>query len=413
MSKPAYSKPPHSAQRTAIRTPSKPVAPSVYRPQPPPKVLQTKMATVQRLPGGLTKNAPVAPPAYRPQPLPKVLQRSAAPSPPARQTVQARMKHVAAKASQPGITQGRVQSVRPGAPPNAAVKRPVPPPVYRPEPGPNVLQRKCAPGQKMRKPQMPGNTAQRRLGIQGRGVVQRKFIANGAKATDFLTLIKYNSTQRDKIDAVERSDELNVQVTISHQPPPNLNDEILGVTNAVIDTNTGPVILNGSVDLDKDTLPAKLKGMRSMEIFVELYENFPTDRGLQQVPFSRQLFSMIHEFERHVFPFVDLYTSIQTASFNSQLFQDDSGFAKLSGELLQNPGPHGAVAQHVSPELAARTRITQENILASLGQQAASDEDHVKVQRLRADLAGQLDRDTRGRGVNMDAMNQHYQALRR
>ncbi|HKC63357.1 MAG TPA: hypothetical protein VKB86_06955 [Pyrinomonadaceae bacterium] len=57
----------------------KPLAPPAYRPQQPPKVLQTKMpasrpASQSGKPGSTTP----APPAYRPQPVPKVLQTKAA-----------------------------------------------------------------------------------------------------------------------------------------------------------------------------------------------------------------------------------------------------------------------------------------------------------------------------------------------
>jgi hypothetical protein len=51
-----------------------PVAPPVYRPQPTPKVLQTKAAKTQPERGIQTQRTPVAPPVYRPQSTPKSLQ---------------------------------------------------------------------------------------------------------------------------------------------------------------------------------------------------------------------------------------------------------------------------------------------------------------------------------------------------
>ena len=56
-----------------------PTAPPVYRPQPVPKVLQTKMkvAVANHQPvnqSGGARPVPAAPPVYRPQPVPKVLQ---------------------------------------------------------------------------------------------------------------------------------------------------------------------------------------------------------------------------------------------------------------------------------------------------------------------------------------------------
>ena len=63
-----------------------PVAPPVYRPQPVPKVLQTKKAHTAQSGAVQKRVTPAAPPAYRPQPVPKVLQQkkrleNTAPSP--------------------------------------------------------------------------------------------------------------------------------------------------------------------------------------------------------------------------------------------------------------------------------------------------------------------------------------------
>ena len=52
----------------------RPVAPAVYRPQPVPKVLQTKSSLPQSSQQPQSKRQPVAPPVFRPQPTPKVLQ---------------------------------------------------------------------------------------------------------------------------------------------------------------------------------------------------------------------------------------------------------------------------------------------------------------------------------------------------
>lgn len=441
--------------------PQPPAAPPAYRPQPSPGVLQRSMAQAQTLRqaprAGLE---PAAPSASRPGRAPGVIQdkassaRQCPPSgrPPQRPVPPPVYRPVPQRVLQPKSALAA-----------QAHKPPRAPAVYRPQPTPRVLQTKCPAGQQPRQARpcalpaaarprpaspaqatwppppvrtaTPGHVAQLRAGhwpegrgvgagssrpqrpqcgpdTQRRGVVQRKFTFNGEKAQDFLNLIKYNSTQKDKISTVEQSNELNVDVKVSQSPPPQLNDEILGVTLAVIETNTTPVILNGSVGLNKHTLPGQLKSMKGMEIFVELYENFPSTGGPQQVPQSRQIFSMVHEFERHVFPFVDLYTSINMAKFNSDVLSDETDFATLSNELLKDVSSYGAVAQHVSPELAARTRLTQENILNSLEQAATSHEEMTKVNKLREEMTHLLQQDTQGRGVNMTAMEQQYQTLK-
>lgn len=89
----------------------RPVAPPVYRPQPLPKVLQTKKAIGYNPHARQSPRPPVAPPSYRPQPLPRVLQTK--------------------KFGTPQLM-------------FEARKPPVAPPVYRPQPTPAVLQRKAA-----------------------------------------------------------------------------------------------------------------------------------------------------------------------------------------------------------------------------------------------------------------------------
>lgn len=96
----------------------KPVAPPVYRPQPTPKILQTKTATgrqpqPQQQPAPV-RNTPAPPPVYRPQPAPKVLQPKSA-----------------------GGARAAAELKAPARPPQA-------PAVYRPQTQPRVCQLKSA-----------------------------------------------------------------------------------------------------------------------------------------------------------------------------------------------------------------------------------------------------------------------------
>jgi hypothetical protein len=93
-------------QRLLPQTQAKqPVAPAVYRPQPTPKVLQTKM-NVAKQPGNQpfarSNTTPAAPPVYRPQPVPKVLQTKAAATPPSRAGQTSRPPPIAPPASRQG-----------------------------------------------------------------------------------------------------------------------------------------------------------------------------------------------------------------------------------------------------------------------------------------------------------------------
>jgi hypothetical protein len=133
-------KPPHAVKR--------PAAPSVYRPHPTPKVLQTKTATNLNSQTAQLKAVPKAPPVYRPQPVPKVLQakRPDAPRPAAsspRRTPTA--PPVYRPQSTPKCLQLKTAGQRPTGQPGH--RAPTPPPVYRPQPAPKVLQLKTAAGQ--------------------------------------------------------------------------------------------------------------------------------------------------------------------------------------------------------------------------------------------------------------------------
>jgi hypothetical protein len=113
-----------AAQRRAAS-----VAPPVYRPQPPPKILQGKMAhgeaKSERPP--LKRQTPMAPPAYRPQGVPKVLQTK---------TNGNRQPQKAQQKAQPA-------------------QRPETPPVYRPQAKPKLLQPKMSPAPPPRSQSQP------------------------------------------------------------------------------------------------------------------------------------------------------------------------------------------------------------------------------------------------------------------
>jgi hypothetical protein len=128
---------------TTPQKPKLPSAPPVYRPQPVPKVLQTKTTTNHHSQKPQSGHQPVAPPAYRPQPTPKVLQvktaaRQQPPSPQLKNSPAAPPVYRPQPA--PRVLQAKTAVARgSGTIPGRA---PVAPPVYRPQPVPHVLQLK-------------------------------------------------------------------------------------------------------------------------------------------------------------------------------------------------------------------------------------------------------------------------------
>jgi hypothetical protein len=112
----------------------RPIAPPVYRPQPPPKVMQGKMRY-----GAANRKPPVAPSVYRPQQAPKVLQtkRSAGQSPQAGQAPrQPVAPPVYRRQKKPVVAQAKAAN------PCQIKTSPTAPQPYRPQRTPKVLQAK-------------------------------------------------------------------------------------------------------------------------------------------------------------------------------------------------------------------------------------------------------------------------------
>ena len=130
----SHVKPGVTQLKTAVSAQSvkRPAAPTAFRPQPTPKVLQTKSSSARRPPAAHSPRAPVAPPVYRPE-AKKVVQpkvasaqrKSPTPPPPYR----------------PGQKRVAQPKMAAAAQAPAAAKTP---PVYRPRPAPKVLQMKQA-----------------------------------------------------------------------------------------------------------------------------------------------------------------------------------------------------------------------------------------------------------------------------
>lgn len=117
-----------------------PAAPPVYRPQPVPKVLQTKMP-VSHPTVNHSKQTPAPPPVYRPHPVPHVLQRKTVTGGQPPQAVKSPRQPVAPPVDRPEpkkILQPKMIAAA------QAPKRPTPPPVYRQPLTSKVLQAKSA-----------------------------------------------------------------------------------------------------------------------------------------------------------------------------------------------------------------------------------------------------------------------------
>jgi hypothetical protein len=119
---------------TASQVKPTPAAPPVYRPQPTPKVLQTKMASNQPPQSIQPPRAPVAPPVYRPEPK-KIVQPKMAPE----------AKAFTPPNAPPVYRPESKKLVQPKMAAAQSSNQPKQPPVYRPQPTPRVLRKKDSP----------------------------------------------------------------------------------------------------------------------------------------------------------------------------------------------------------------------------------------------------------------------------
>lgn len=117
------------------------MAPQVYKPQSKSHAAQLKMGAVAQL-----KGVPSAPPVYRPQPAPKVLQTKSTVKQLVSSPSQSGKRPTAPPVYQPQLRPKVLQTKKSGNQPPSLVapsaRNPVAPPVYRPQLAPKVLQRK-------------------------------------------------------------------------------------------------------------------------------------------------------------------------------------------------------------------------------------------------------------------------------
>jgi hypothetical protein len=134
--KPAAPSPKAVVQPKALaRTPAQPQAPPAYRSPTAQKVLQAKQRAAPPAPRNQPRPPPAAPPAYRPQPSPKVLQAKTATPPPVNQAHRTpAVPPVYRPQSPPRVLQPK-QAVARQPRADQPCRQPVAPPVYRPEAG--------------------------------------------------------------------------------------------------------------------------------------------------------------------------------------------------------------------------------------------------------------------------------------
>jgi hypothetical protein len=97
--------------------------------------------------------------------------------------------------------------------------------------------------------------------------------------------------------------------------------------------------------------------MDRMEVSVNLFNqetSFGSGQSIAKDPAARGI-SVVHEFERHVYPFFKLFQDVQYGQFESDTLGDASKLGATAAALGATGGEFHATAQHMSPELSANT----------------------------------------------------------
>jgi hypothetical protein len=203
---------------------TRPTAPKVYRPQPVPKVLQTKgamarpQAIVQsrKVASGPSIQQAVAPPVYPPLPAPRVLQKksSSAQSPKAGQ--------VPRQSIAPPVYRPEAKKIVHLKSISAQRKSPTPPPVYRPEQKRIAQPKTLSAAQPLRvQAKFAGNVLSASA-IQGMG--QRQVIQRAESVGVSSGEVAGGKGQvRGRDDSKDQSHQVKRVTRGSSKPPPNLN----------------------------------------------------------------------------------------------------------------------------------------------------------------------------------------------
>lgn len=359
---------------TFAQKPKQPVAPPVYRPQPVPKVLQTKAASPIKA-ANPSRRAPVAPPVYRPQPTPKVLQRKTATK---QQIYQPKSERqplappVYWPQPMPKVLQGKLAGARQSA--QGPRRPPQPPPVYRPQPLPKVLQTKQAggrqsyPARPSRQPlapsgpqlqarasnngARPGRSTQSQVGT--RAVIQRRIerLWNSAYKDIYEEAFAVFDTAAREVDSDYRAfaDDPNSVIAFKEhkegaEHPSGLETgHALGLTDHVISgKNDSDVYIQGAdivksrswTDHDQKFTTRRVK----VEISMRLDDCKPTVTGALQ--------TLIHEWALHGHPFAEIINVTR----QQEKFEESQNYIHEHMGKLEGDKHHKHLAEDWGPQM--------------------------------------------------------------
>jgi Domain of unknown function (DUF4157) len=228
------------------------------------------------------------------------------------------------------------------------------------------------------------------------GPVQRKIVATGDADRRAQQLIEQHSSRQDILAQIRSSPAFTLFLMAGETPPSHLSGTS-GVTIASLYEKKHLLarISESTAAASLDVATLKRIDRMEVEVWGFITEKHATDDVVIPANQAGQAMALIHEVERHAFPFFDLFTRIQTGQFFADAMKDDSELAGTASDLSSGKAGN-AIAQHLDPELAARTARTVLSLADQVGGAQA------------AELVFRLYLDTIERGVAFAALRDHY-----
>lgn len=179
-------------------------------------------------------------------------------------------------------------------------------------------------------------------------------------------LLKYTS-QLEKLNAIDKSETVHLDVFELDQ----VQGGATGFTFASLVLKNGSrVTIRNARDLEAVT-KEQLTNVSSIEIAVAISKKESLYSGGQATVDRDEagtILSLVHELERHVFPFYDLFLDATVAQLSAE-FGDPSALNALHTKVITPQGEFNAETQHRNPELTTNTVASVLRYLSDNGNQ--------------------------------------------
>lgn len=188
--------------------------------------------------------------------------------------------------------------------------------------------------------------------IPGNKAIQR--VIDGDK--DSAAIIEKHTARKDVFAKIEKDGHFTLTLC---KPEESLDENASAVTDAIIhrtDKNVPVHSVDNALTMTKDDM-SKMKSFEVLLTVAKKVERYATGGGTTDQNEPGYLLAVMHEMERHVYPFYELYEKIKDAQDFNELLQDPSKIDELHTETSTVDNKYTPLAQHVSPDLSTNTAV--------------------------------------------------------